>query len=231
MRSKIDIALRMGASGLRSSWASVARNSSLRRSASRTWYCRSRARSADLAALIRAIVRTGRSSKVTLPSSSTARCASSESEPSLVSTRIGRSDHGCCRSRHCRRRGATPGICSSTISTPPAPCARLSIRSDPVAQTADSMPAEASTLHASWPSCSLNEWTRIRRSRIHPPPAGAGSGPSGTGTPVSTPRKPRSVSPTWMPVADIEKDRIVRSCRLPRFLKTDTACFTSPSCS
>ena len=93
--------LRIGASGLRSSWASVARNSSLRRSASsrsrrcaRVWYWRSRARSALRTALASAVTRTGRSSSVTLPSVRSACATAAESAPGRVSTRTGRSDHG-----------------------------------------------------------------------------------------------------------------------------------------
>ena len=67
--------LRIGASGLRSSCASVARNWFLRSSAAsrssrwaRVSYCRARARNALRTALASAGTRTGRSSSVTLPS-------------------------------------------------------------------------------------------------------------------------------------------------------------------
>src|SRR5262249_2026637 len=48
-------------------------------------------------------------------------------------------------------------------------------------------------------------------------------GSSSTGTPVSTPRKPRSGSPTWMPPSSNRKSRMVRSWLPPRFLITEMA--------
>jgi hypothetical protein len=62
----------------------------------RTWYCLSRARKAERVAVISAMVRTGRSTSVTLPRCSTARCTSSESAPLRVKSSMGMSDQvGC----------------------------------------------------------------------------------------------------------------------------------------
>ena len=108
----------IGASGLRSSWPSVARNSSLRRSAERKacsffsrsvrwpriWYWRERARIAVCAALRSVVTRVGRSSSVTLPSVRHASADSGESAPGRVRIRIGRSDHGGCRVSHVDER-------------------------------------------------------------------------------------------------------------------------------
>ena len=99
---------RSGASGLRSSCPSVARNSSFRLSAVRSasserprasrwpriWYWRSRARIAVRTALSRVVTCSGRSSRVTLPSVRTASPDAAESAPGWVNTRTGRSDHG-----------------------------------------------------------------------------------------------------------------------------------------
>jgi hypothetical protein len=60
---------------------------------------------------------------------------------------------------------------------------------------------------------------------------GSGSIGSTTGTPVSTPRNSRSGGPTLMPVASSVNSRIVRSWRPPRFLRTESACRTSPRAS
>lgn len=84
--------VRIGASGLRSSWPRLARNSSLRRAASRTWYCLLRARSVECRAVISASVRTGRSIRLRLPRPATACRTADESAPRWVSRMMGRSD-------------------------------------------------------------------------------------------------------------------------------------------
>ena len=50
-----------------------------------------------------------------------------------------------------------------------------------------------------------------------------------SGTPVRTPRKPRSGSPMVMRPFFMLKSRMLRSCSPPRILTTEIACLTSPS--
>src|SRR3954447_16422121 len=129
--SSTQRALRMAAMRLRSSWPSMARNSSLRRSASawrssrsRTSYWRRRARSAALTALTRVLRRTGRSRMVALPSGTSASSTRSLLSPLRVNTISGRSDQGGCCSRTASRPSITSGwSASSARTTAPAPAA------------------------------------------------------------------------------------------------------------
>jgi hypothetical protein len=130
--------VRIGASGLRSSWASVARNSSLRWSArrsassasrwrtnwSRIWYCQRRPRSAACTALTIERIDDGRSSTVTLRSRSSARRTSADcSRPRHIST-VGMSDHGGWRSSTSCSTEMSGSISTSSVSinapTPPS---------------------------------------------------------------------------------------------------------------
>ena len=132
--------LRIAASGLRSSCASVARKVSLRRSASRSacsaaswrpiwsriWYWRRRARRADCTALT--IVRDddGKSSSVRLLSCASIRCSSTARAPSRPreSTITGRSDHGGCASSAAIRRVMRGSVTATSVITTAAGAAR-----------------------------------------------------------------------------------------------------------
>src|SRR3954447_25742982 len=159
--SSTQRALRMAAMGLRSSWPSMARNSSLRRSASawrssrsRTSYWRRRARNAALTALTRVLSRTGRSRMVALPSGTSVSSTRSLLSPLRVNTISGRSDQGGCSSRTASRPSITSGwSASSARTTAPAPAA--------ISRNSSSAPAQA------WPGTSIEarSWQASTASR------------------------------------------------------------------
>ena len=153
-------ALRIGASGLRSSCPSIARNWSLRRatsaSASRAcerssrcrliWYWRSRARSAVRTLLVSADSRSGRSSSITLPNCASASEICRESPPSRVRIRIGRSDQrGCCSTARTRAWCAPSASSSSPTNTAPAPRASSLASSLALRQIVVDRPSRPST--------------------------------------------------------------------------------------
>src|SRR6267378_2001119 len=162
-RSISSAAVKIAASGLRSSCPSMARNWSRSRtelsravSRSRTWYWRRRARSAARTALRSVRTRAGRSSSVTL-----AACSPEVSRlPKMIS---GRSDQGGCLPSSSESRPAAAGKSASSVSTAaPAPSA---IRSQSCAMSkhakASSPPARRAR-SASCPSRPTGARTRMR---------------------------------------------------------------------
>src|SRR3954471_640184 len=166
-RQSMPAAVRIGASGLRNSWPRLARNSSLRCSASRRPYWRLRARNAAPAALMRASVRTGRSSTVTLPSMWIGLLSAGELAPTDVNNRIGRSDQfGWSNMRRDKRSTKSGVSVSSTSSSAPSPSFMLWRTSSSLAQIKHSIPAACKTFRVSSASLPVCANTRMRSSRL-----------------------------------------------------------------
>src|SRR3954471_21026210 len=168
--SSTQRALRMAAMGLRSSWPSMARNSSLRRSASawrasrpRTSYWRRRVRSAALTALTRVLRRAGRSRMGALPSGTRASSTRSLLSPLRVNTISGRSDQGGCSSSTASRPSITSGwSASSARMTAPAPAAISRNSSSALAQAWPGTSIVARSWQASTPSRPVGARTSTR---------------------------------------------------------------------
>jgi hypothetical protein len=114
---------------------------------------RSRARTAERAALISAMVRTGRSSSVTLPRCSTARCTSSESAPLL-----GQQQHRQVGPGGLRGEVAASGRMAAPLTTLPPPAARRR----PAAAAAEFFAAAQTMLPRCRPTAALGGQRGIR---------------------------------------------------------------------
>src|SRR6478735_9263585 len=131
---------------------------------SRTWYCRSRARSPDLTSDSSVEVRTGRSITLTFPSRATVSASACDSRPALESTITGRSDHTGWPATQAASSSAPAGSASSETMRRPAPCSCSMHSCEIPEQFLEAMPFAPSTLLMAWASAAVEGSTRTRNS-------------------------------------------------------------------